>query len=61
MWPDPDGGGFWRVDHISASGASAAIVGSAFSFREAVAIARNAAQCHGAAFDNSSPNFGGAA
>ena len=51
IWPDPDGGGCWRVDHVSASGDSAAIVGSAFSFGEAVAIAREAAARLGATFD----------
>lgn len=61
IWPDPDGGGCWRVDHVSASGHSASIVGSAFSFGEAVTIARDAAARLGATFDDPFSNFGGAA
>ncbi|MCJ2052611.1 hypothetical protein [Methylobacterium sp. J-070] len=61
IWPDPDGGGCWRVDHVSASGDSAAIVGSAFSFGEAVTIARDAAARLSANFDDPFSNFGGAA
>lgn len=61
IWPDPDGGGCWRVDHVSASGDSAAIVGSAFSFGEAVTMARDAASRLGATFDDPFSNFGGAA
>lgn len=61
IWPDPDGCGCWRVDHVSASGDSAAIVGSAFSFGEAVAIARDAARRLGATFDDPSSHLGGAA
>lgn len=51
IWPDPEDGGCWRVDHVSESGDSAGIVGSAFSFDGAVAIAREAAQRTGATFD----------
>ncbi len=51
IWPDPEDGGSWRVDHVSESGDSAGNVGSAFSFDGAVAIAREAAQRTGAIFD----------
>lgn len=60
IWPDPEDGGSWRVDHVSNSGDSAGIVGSAFSFEEAVVIARAAAQRTGATFDYP-PTLGGAA
>lgn len=61
IWPDPEDGGCWRVDHTSASGDSGTIVGSAFSLDEAMRIARDAAVRFGATFDEPSPHFGGAA
>lgn len=59
VWPDPEDGGSWRVDHVSASDDSARIVGTAFSFDAAVDIARKAAQRTGATFDYPS-TLGGA-
>ena len=60
IWPDPEDGGCWRVDHVSEFGDSAGIVGSAFSFEAAVTIARDAAQRTGATFNYPS-DPGGAA
>lgn len=51
VWPDMESGGCWRIDHTSASGNSVGIIGTAFSFEEAVAIAREAARRTGAVFD----------
>lgn len=51
IWPDPEDGGCWRIDHVSESGDSAGIIGSAFSFEGAVAIAHEAAARTGATFD----------
>ena len=61
IWPDPEDGGCWRVDHTSASGDSVGIVGSAFSLDEAMAIARDAARRLGATFDEPRSPLGGAA
>lgn len=61
IWPDPNGGGCWRVDYVPASGDSSAIIGRAFSLGEAVTIARDAAQRLSATFDDPFSNFGGAA
>ena len=61
IWPDPEDGGSWRVDHTSASGDSVGIVGSAFSLDEAVHIARDAARRLNATFVEPNPFLGGAA
>jgi hypothetical protein len=60
IWPDPEDGGSWRVDHVSEHGDSAGILASAFSFEEAVVIAREAASRTGAVFEDPS-HLGGAA
>ncbi|TXN76072.1 hypothetical protein FV228_01540 [Methylobacterium sp. WL18] len=61
IWPDPEGGGCWRIDHTSASGDCGALVGTAFSLDEAVQIARDAAVRLGTTFEDPSHHFGGAA
>lgn len=61
IWPSPEDGGCWGVEHLSASGNSSALLATAFSFDEAVTIARSEARRLGATFDDPSSTFGGAA
>ncbi|MCJ2069670.1 hypothetical protein MKK75_12870 [Methylobacterium sp. J-030] len=61
IWPNSAGGGSWGIEHESESGDSSSLLATAFSFNEAVTIARDAAQRLNATFNDPSSHFGGAA
>ena len=59
VWPNPEDGGSWCVEHVSASGDASAMIATAFSFGEAVALAREAAQRLSATFVEGGGSLGG--
>ncbi|MGU3407699.1 hypothetical protein [Methylobacterium brachiatum] len=59
IWPNPKDGGCWGVEHVSASGDSSALLATAFSFDEAVTIARAEAKRLGALFNDGDTPCGG--
>lgn len=61
VWPNPEDGGGWGVEHVSASGDSSALLATAFSFDEAVTIARAEARRLGVTFDEGGSPLGGSA
>ncbi len=60
IWPCTLDDGCWAVDHVSASGSSAALIGYFFSLDEAIAAARQAAKRLDAEFDEQPANGGAA-
>lgn len=61
IWPHPQDGGGWSIEHESVHGDSSSLLATALSRDEAVRIARDAARRLGATFDDPSSTFGGAA
>ena len=59
VWPSPEDGGSWCIEHVSASGDASAMIATAFSFGEAVALARETARRIGATFTEDGGSLGG--